>query len=57
MTNREIKNLRILEHVKKPLKSAQILQKSPQFQNFFPQNVATILEIFQKVPLTMLVGT
>jgi hypothetical protein len=27
-TNREIKNLGILEHVKEPLKSAQILQKS-----------------------------
>jgi hypothetical protein len=55
-TNREIKNLGILEHVKEPVKAAQILQKSRQFQNLFPQNVATILEIVQKDPLTMLLG-
>jgi hypothetical protein len=34
-TNREIKNLGILEHVKEPLKSAQILQKSWQFHEKF----------------------
>jgi hypothetical protein len=39
---------------KKSWKSAQILQNYWQFQKTIPKNVASFLEIFQKVPLTML---
>ncbi len=42
---------------KKARNLPKFLQKSWQFHNFFPKNVAICLEIFQKVPLTMLLGT
>jgi hypothetical protein len=50
--------LEIFSFQKKKAKNLpKILQKSWQFHNFFPKNVAICLEIFQKVPLTMLLGT
>jgi hypothetical protein len=41
----------------KKKKAAQFLQKSWQFHNFLSQNGATFWEIFQKVPLSLLLGT
>ncbi len=39
--------------ISKARKIAQILQKSWRFHNFLPWNMAIFLQIFQKVPLTV----